>query len=146
MTLSSYYNLNRFYYSCVSTATISFSIPFWWICDRVKLYGFWAEVMWIVVCIVPAVISVGMDEGFRDRRDPMARLVKDTYHCQKQLVVSSIGDRFISVTRDNVRHVINDECEILFNFPRLNPPRDGSISDAVSKSVREWVGAEGASG
>ncbi len=61
---------------------------------------------------------LGMDTGDLHRRLPFAKIKSDQMSCSGSVVLKPIGERFISVTADDRRHVIDAECKILFDLPQ----------------------------
>lgn len=136
--LSSLYDIYRIYSFPVLVLTAAMSIPYWRICEKIGFYGMRAEVAFISICFASALISMGMDEGFSDRRSSISQLEGSAYTCGKYRVVGAVGQRFIAASTDRNRHVINEECEVLFDFPQTPTVRRMSIVDAVIGSIRGW--------
>ncbi len=133
---SIYFDLMRLYYLSVSAILLIFVVPFWKLCDALNIEGIHGEFAFVVLMFIAGVIGIGMDAGFRDRRGSMDFLDKDRYQCKDHMVLNTAGSRFITVTKDNMRHVINEECKILFSFPAKPPLRQQSIADAITESLR----------
>jgi hypothetical protein len=92
-------------------------MPAWWkAADLLKLYGLPVELAWCCCAFVVGVVGLGMDSGDRDRRMPYILLSDARMHCGDHAILSPIGDRFISVTPNNRRHLINDDCKVQFDF------------------------------
>jgi hypothetical protein len=66
-------------------------------------------------------VGIGLEVGQRDRKMPFEWLKNDRMTCGSNVVLNPIGERFISVTSDNRRHIIDDKCQTVFDFPSVAP-------------------------
>ena len=106
----------RDYYFALNFSLLAL-LPVWWkIANRLQLYGLPVELAWCALAFAVGVLGLGMNSGDRDRRFPYNAVSDVRMHCGKHAILSPIGDRFISVTPDNRRHIVNDECKVQFDF------------------------------
>lgn len=75
-----------------------------------------AEFAWCMMVFAVGVFSQGMQTGDRDRRAPYATFLDQRMRCDDHLILNPVGPRFLSVTPDNRRHLIDDQCVVKFNF------------------------------
>lgn len=137
--LSIAYDLYRSYYALFSAMLFSMSILWWKLAEKAKLDGIGAEFAWTVTWFVVSLVGIGMDAGFRDRRMTFDYHKSAHYRCGTHIILTPAGDRFISVTPDNRRHVINEECKDLFEFASAPPPSSETIFSAIAQTVRGWL-------
>ncbi len=104
-------------YHFMLTLIVLALLPTWWkTATRLNLYGLPVEMAWCAFAFSVGVIGLGMNAGDRDRRLPYNVLSDARMSCGTHVILRPIGDRFISVTPDNRRHLINDECKVQFGF------------------------------
>lgn len=104
-------------YNFLFTSIFLALMPAWWgAADRLKLYGLPVELAWCAAVFAIGVVGLGMDAGDRDRRLAYKVLFDTRMHCGHHVMLSPIGDRFISVTPDDRRHLINEDCKVIFDF------------------------------
>jgi hypothetical protein len=128
-------------YYLFSTMTILALFPIWWkIAERLKFYGMPVEIAWCIFSFAVGVVGLGLNSGERDRRISYTELVQNRMHCATHVVLTPIGTRFLSVTPDGIRHIINDECKILFDFEKRPNFSKGTLYELV---MRKWTGNEG---
>ncbi|PTS81391.1 hypothetical protein DBR17_09765 [Sphingomonas sp. HMWF008] len=127
------------YYMFLTAATLAI-FPFWWkAAERFKFYGMPVEIAWCIMSFAVGVVGLGLNAGERDRRFSYAELSQHRMHCATHVVLTPIGTRFLSVTPDGVRHIINDECKVLFDFQKRPIFSEGTLYELV---MRKWDGKD----
>lgn len=115
--ISALLDLYLSYYLTVSYLAMVVS-PLWWkFAASLRLYGIAAEVAWVGIAFVFGVISLGADQGQLDRRLPFTSFKADFMKCGHNVIIGTAGGKFISVTPDNRRHIIDGDCATKFTFP-----------------------------
>jgi hypothetical protein len=106
----------RDYYFTFSFVLLAL-LPTWWnLANRLNFEGLHVEFAWCALAFGIGVVGLAMNQGDRDRRFPYSALTDTRMHCGNHVILSPIGDRFISVTPDNRRQLITDECKVQFVF------------------------------
>lgn len=112
--------------------------PLWWkVSNHFDIPMLPSELALNAVLFVVAVIGIGMDRGDRDRRLPFELVVSKTMQCNDHRILRPIGERFISVTPDNRRYIINDECETQFVFETVPIYSPKPLGDLVVEKFNE---------
>ena len=124
------------YYLTLNMLVLALAPTWWDIANRLNFYGLPAELAWCGAVFIVGVLGLGLNSGEMDRRLPYSSLVDGHMVCRNQIVVSSIGKRFISVTPDNRRHLINEECKTQFDFSMSPVVPDKSLYDLAAKKFR----------
>lgn len=121
----------RDYYFALNMCILAL-FPSWWkIANHLKFYGLSVELAWCALAFTVGVVGLGMNSGERDRRYSYNDLSEGRMRCGKHVILSPIGNRFISVTPDNRRHLVNDECKVQFDFVPTTIVPFGSLYDLV---------------
>ncbi|WP_019052943.1 hypothetical protein [Sphingobium xenophagum] len=111
-------------------------MPTWWrLASYFRFYGLPAEITWCVFVFIIGVLGVGLNAGDKDRRAPYMFLANGHMRCKEQVILNPIGDRFISVTADNRRHIVADDCNVRFDFEAAPTFAEGSLYDLVSAKL-----------
>lgn len=119
------------------TTTILALFPIWWkVARRLNFHGMPVEIAWLILSFAIGVVGLGLNSGERDRRFSYTELFQHRMHCATHVVLTPIGTRFLSVTPDGTRHIINDECKILFDFQKRPAFSKGTLYELV---LRKWA-------
>jgi hypothetical protein len=111
----------RDYYGVMSVSVLGL-LPTWYnTAGRLKLHGLPVDLAWCSLVLAVSVVGLGLDSGEHDRRTPYASLSDSHMHCGKHIIVSPIGSRFISVTTNDQRHIIDENCKPQFDFAPTTP-------------------------
>lgn len=111
-------------------------LPIWWrAANRLNFYGLPVELAWCALSFAVGVLGLGLNAGDRDRRWPQAAFVDSRMRCGKHVVLNPIGERFLTVTPDNRRHLTDDECKVQFDFAPTTIVRMDSLANLVSAKL-----------
>jgi hypothetical protein len=142
--LSIYADAHVEYYLTLNMLVLGF-LPTWWnLMNRLKLGGLPVEIAWCAIAFAVGVVGLGLNIGQTDRRLPYTALTESRMRCSNQVILSPIGERFLSVTPDNRRHIINEDCKTQFDFQKTAVFVPGSLYDLVRKKWQSSKGAEAA--
>lgn len=119
------------YYMTLNMILMAF-MPTWWrAAGYFRFYGLQAEITWCVFVFIIGVLGVGLNAGDIDRRAPYSSLANGHMRCKEQVILNPIGERFISATKDNRRHIVDDDCKVRFDFEPAPIFAEGSLYDLV---------------
>lgn len=117
------------------------TLPVWWRTQQhARLLGVPIQMVWIIATFVIGVLGMSMEAGDSDRRLPYAKLKPGRLFCKEQIILTAIGERFITATKDNKRHIVNDECEDFASFETVPVAVEGPIWALI---VEQWKAASG---
>lgn len=116
------------------------TLPFWsrYAVKR-NIYGLKPQLYWIGATFAISVLGMSLTAGEVDRRASYSNLKTGRMLCKNHVILSSIGDRFITVTSDNNRHIVSDECEVFADLEKLPMAATGPLSKLVREKIRETL-------
>ena len=123
------------YYMTLNMILLAFTPTWWRVTAYFRFYGLPAEISWCVLVFIIGVLGVGLNAGDKDRRAPYSFLANGHMQCKEQVILNPIGNRFISVTADNRRHIVDDDCKVRFNFEPVPIFAEGSIYALVKAKL-----------
>lgn len=130
------YDLNRSYYLTISVLTLTI-VPLWWhVANKLLISGVGMELTLLGLTFAAGLVGLGMDAGFRDRRYSFDALQGSHFACGSDIVLTPVGNRFVSVSPDGSRQVINDKCEVIFKFPTLPKLNERTPAEVVFQALR----------
>lgn len=117
ITISQVFDTSRMYFIAMSLIATGIS-PLWWVvANSLRFHGLPAELTWIVASAIIGIIALGMDLGHIERRYSYEILSLNRYGCASMTILRPLGSRFLAVSPDGQRHIINEKCEVVFSFP-----------------------------
>lgn len=125
----------RDYYLTANAVMLGLSPNFWYAASRLKFYGLPAEVVFCILIFAVGVFTLGMNVGDGDRRMPYDLLRPSRMYCGSHTILTPVGARFISATPDNRRHLIDEECNIQFDFVHAPVIPKAALYDLVKAKL-----------
>jgi hypothetical protein len=86
--------------------------------EKVGLHGSEQGVAWLAVLLCAVAFGAGMSQGQLDRLAQYRTFVGRSYNCGKLIILRPASDKFIAVTPNNNRVLIDQTCKVEFFFPR----------------------------
>ncbi len=121
----------RNYYISLIWISIGFTTVWAYLAAKLNIFGAKVEVSWSILIFCVSVFGYAMDKGFMDRRMDYDYFSNDPMRCNDQKILSTVGSYFISVSRDNSRLIISDDCKTKFKIQNTAPLSERSISDLI---------------
>ncbi|WP_298169941.1 hypothetical protein [Novosphingobium sp.] len=116
LILCLYFKVPPWYQLTFIFVFFAFSSRWWKIAVQLSLSNFITELLWCMLVFSISVFGLSLDQGFLDRHAPYKSLSYNRVSCDKFTVLTPIGSRFIAVTSDDKRHLIDDKCQVVFEF------------------------------
>lgn len=124
------------YYLTFNAIVLSLYPTFIRLAEWLNFRGLRVEVAWSLISFTAAVVGLGLDSGQIDRRLTYDALAKGAMRCQGHVILTPIGQRFLSVTRDNRRHVVDADCKARFEFEQRPLWRGGPLPSLFLEKIR----------
>jgi hypothetical protein len=125
----------REYYLVLNFVLMALLPTLWNTASRLGFFGVRVEFAWVGLAFAVGVYGLGLNSGDRDRRLPFSAFADSHMQCKKHFILRPIGSRFISVTSDDRRHLVDDKCEVKFTFPRSDIIPLESLFALVAKKL-----------
>jgi hypothetical protein len=113
-------------------------IPFWWrTANKLNLSEWREKIIFICTYFCITVFAIGADNGERDRRAEYSSFLGSRMTCGNHIVLAPVGSKFLSVTPNGQRHIIDESCKPLFDFHQAPPFTSGPAIPLAFQKLRE---------